>query len=183
MSLRMRRNCRLIRVSPVEPVDILMATILAIAVLRGFFLGLIREAFSIAAIGGACVAVKLFVRPVADWLQAASDGQIGALIAPWLAGAMLAVGTIAAIAIAGRLLRRGARLAGLGWADRAGGAVLGAAEGALAAAILLLIATSLLGRGHSALAQTHSLAAFEQLEQIVQGQGPRGVDVAAPPRR
>jgi uncharacterized membrane protein required for colicin V production len=182
MSLRMRRNCRLIRVSPVEPVDILMATILAIAVLRGFFLGLIREAFSIAAIGGACVAVKLFVRPVADWLHATSNGQIGEMIAPWLAGAVLAVGTIAAVAIAGRLVRRGARLAGLSWADRVGGLVLGGAEGALAAGILLVIATSLLGRGHPALAHTRSLATLEQLEQLAQEQSPLRIDVAAPPR-
>ena len=123
------------------------------------------------------------MRPVADWLHATSSGQIGETIAPWLAGAVLAVGTIATIAIAGRLLRRGARLAGLSWADRAGGALLGAAEGALAASILLVLATSLLGRGHPALAHTRSLATFTQLEQFAQEQSSLRIDVAAPPRR
>ena len=52
------------------PVDLLALCVLSIAVLRGLFLGLIREAFSLAAIGAACVAVRWFAEPAAAWLEA-----------------------------------------------------------------------------------------------------------------
>ena len=101
-----------------------------------------------------------------------------------LAGAMLAVGTIAVVVLAGRVLRRGARWAGLGLADRAAGAVLGVAEGALVVGILLGIGAMLLGRDHPVLTSSLSFGALEQLERIAQGPAPPGpsdVDVAAPP--
>lgn len=164
------------------PIDLVIATILAIALLRGLFRGLIREAFSIAALGGACLAVQLFARPLADRLAGLSGGGIGGFTGLWVAGALLAVGSIAVVVLAGRFLRRGARWSGLGWADRAGGAVLGIAEGALVASILIAGAAWILGRGHPALAETRSLAALERLERIAQPTGPGEVDVAAPPR-
>ncbi len=170
--------------SAFAPVDIVVGAILAIAVLRGLFLGVIRESFSIAALGGACITVKLFSADVGAWLEATSEGQVGSVAAPWLAGAMLAVGTIAVVVLAGRVLRRGARWAGLGLADRAAGAVLGVAEGALVVGILLGIGTMLLGRDHPVLTSSLSFGALEQLERIAQGPAPPGpsdVDVAAPP--
>ena len=101
-------------------------------------------------------------------------------LAPWLAGAALAIGTLAAGALLGRLLRRGARLAWLGMPDRIGGALLGAAEGVLVSAILLLALTALIGRNHQLVAGSRSLAALERLERVAAGVRP-GVDVAAPP--
>jgi len=167
-------------VSVTEPVDIFVMAILGIAVLRGVFRGLIREAFSIGALAGACLVVKLFAHPLAARLETATGGEITGWAAPWLAGAILSVGTIAAIAIVGRFVRRGSRWAGLGWADRAGGAVLGAAEGGLVVAILLVLAVFLLGREHPTLAESRSFAALERIEQIAQAPAPP--DVAAPPR-
>ena len=166
--------------SVTEPVDIFVMAILGIAVLRGVFRGLIREAFSIGALAGACLIVKLFAHPLAARLETATGGEITGWAAPWLAGAILSVGTIAAIAIVGRFVRRGSRWAGLGWADRAGGAVLGAAEGGLVVTILLVLATVLLGREHPTLAESRSFAALERIEQI--SQAPAPPDVAAPPR-
>jgi membrane protein required for colicin V production len=166
-------------VDPVAPVDIVVGAVLAIAVLRGLFLGLVREAFSIASLGVACIAVRLFHPQVAGWLGEVSDGRVGPAAAPWLGGLLVAVVSIAIVVFAGRLLRRGVRWAGLGWADRAGGAVLGAAEGALVAGILLVLAASVLGRAHPVLRASRSFAALEQLERATQG--PR-VDVAAPPQ-
>ncbi len=168
--------------SVTEPVDILVMAILGIAVLRGVFRGLIREAFSIAALAGACLMVKLFAVPLAARLETATGGEITGWAAPWLAGAILSVGTIVAIAIVGRFVRRGSRWAGLGWADRAGGAVLGAAEGGLVVAILLVLAAVLLGREHPTLAESRSFGALERIEQIAQAPDPGTPDVAAPPR-
>jgi membrane protein required for colicin V production len=162
------------------PVDLLALSVLSIAVLRGLFLGLIREAFSLAAIGAACVAVRWFAAPAAAELDAATGGRVGELAAPWIAGAGVAIAAAAAVAITGRVLRRGARAVGLGLVDRAAGALLGAAEGSLVIAVLLLLGTSVLGRDHPIFENTRSLAALERIEVLAAGA--RDIDVAAPPR-
>jgi len=161
-----------------ESVDTLVAAILAIALLRGLFLGLIREAFSIAALGGACVSVRLFTAPSAAWLHEATRGAVSAGLAPWIAGAVVAIATVAGVASLGRLLQRGARAAGLGWADRAGGAALGTAEGALVAGLLLLVLVAVIGREHPFVAGTRSIAALERVEHLAEA---HPIDVAAPP--
>jgi membrane protein required for colicin V production len=168
-------------VGEIRSVDVVVAAILGVAMLRGVFLGLIREAFSIGALAGACVAVRLFTRPAAEWLVEVTRGELGPAAAPWVAGAALAVGSVAAVAIAGRLLQRGVRAAGLGWADRAGGALLGGAEGLLVAGLLLLILSAALGREHSFVADSHSIAALERLEQLAEERELPRIDVAAPP--
>jgi uncharacterized membrane protein required for colicin V production len=162
------------------PVDLLALSLLGVAVLRGLFLGLIREAFSLAAIGAACVAVRWFAGPAAAELQAATGGRVGDLAAPWIAGAGVAIAAAAAVAILGRVLRRGVRAVGLGLVDRAGGALLGAAEGSLVIGVLLVLATIVLGRDHPAFQDTRTLAAFERVEAAATGE--RDTDVAAPPR-
>jgi membrane protein required for colicin V production len=161
------------------PVDLLALTVLSIAVLRGFFLGLIREAFSLAAIAAAWVAVRWFSGPAAAWLQAASEGRVGELMAPWIAGAGVAIVAALAVALSGRVLRTGARAVGLGLLDRTGGALLGAAEGSLVIVLLLVLGTTLLGRNHPLFENTRTLAAFERAESVVDGA--RESDVAAPP--
>ncbi len=165
----------------VQSVDIVVGAILGVALLRGVFLGLIREAFSIAALGGACIAVRFYAGPFADWLGGVTGQRIPEEFTPWVAGALLAVATVAVVAFAGRLLRRGAQAAGLGWADRAGGAVLGTAEGALVAAILLVVAVAALGRDHPFVAESRSLAALQKIEQLAEDRDIASLDVAAPP--
>jgi membrane protein required for colicin V production len=163
-------------------IDFVVGAVLGIAALRGLFRGLTREVISLASLAAACVAVRLFVAPLAAWLVEASDGGIGTVPAPWIAGLLIAVATLAAGAVTARVVRGGARAVGLGWADHAGGAMLGAAEGALVSAILLLVLTTALGREHTFVAGSRSLAALEELERVAAlGEDP--LDVAAPPRR
>jgi membrane protein required for colicin V production len=168
-------------VGEIRSVDVVIAAILGIALLRGVFLGLIREAFSIGALGGACVVVRLFTAPAADRLVEISRGEVPESLAPWIAGALLAIGTVAVVAIVGRLLQRGARAAGLGWADRAGGAALGSAEGILIAGLMLVVLIAVIGRDHPFVADSHSIAAFETLERYAAESDLRPIDVAAPP--
>ena len=167
----------------VDLVDWVAGAILALAALRGLFLGLIREVASVASLLAACLVVRRFTPDVAAWMLRSSDGGIDPALAPWLAGAALALGTIAAGALIGRLLRRGAQLAWLGVPDRIGGALLGAAEGALVCAILLVAVTSVVGRDHALIAGSRSAAALERLQEIAEGVGPDSIDVAAPPPR
>jgi membrane protein required for colicin V production len=161
-----------------EPIDLLALAIVLIATLRGLALGLIREAFSIAALGAAVIAVRVWNGPFTHWLQNASHGGLPQYLAPWIAGGMISLAVIVAVAIFGRVMRQGARAVGLGWFDRIGGAAIGIAEGALAAGILLLAIGGVLGRDHVLLSHSRSYALLEQVRHspaLAPG------DVAAPP--
>ena len=164
-----------------EPLDIAAGAILALTLLRGLWLGMIREVFSLAALCAAYLAAVSFNLPLAVWLGAESAGKIGADVAPWVAGALLALGAITSVAIVGRLVQRGLRAAGLSWADRLGGSVLGLAEGAVAVGVLLAMTIAFAGRDHQLVAETRALATFERLEQFANRDGERLSDVAAPP--
>ena len=160
------------------PIDLLVCAILSIAALRGLALGLIREAFSIGALAAAVIAVRVWNEPFMHWLQNTSGGGLPHALAPWASGALLATGVITAVAIFGRVMRQGARAVGLGWFDRLAGAVLGVAEGALAAGVLLFAIGAVLGPSHTLLAQSRSYALLERVRQA-----PAASDVAAPPPR
>jgi membrane protein required for colicin V production len=166
--------------SQIQPIDLVAATVLGIAALRGVFLGLIREAFSIAALAAGVVAVRVWNEPTAAWLFDVTDGWISAAVAPWVAGALLAVTAIAVVGFAGSMTRKGARAAGLGWADRAAGAALGLAEGAIVAGVLLLVLAATIGRGHQILAGSRTLAALERIERVAGERQYHVRDVAAP---
>ena len=162
------------------PIDLVAFAILSIAALRGLALGLIREAFSIGALGAAVVAVRVWNEPFMRWIQNSSRGGLPNDLAPWISGGLLAISVILSVAIFGRVMRQGARAVGLGWFDRLGGALLGAAEGALAAGLLLLAIGSVLGPGHALLAGSRSYAMFERVRHAT---ALSATDVAAPPPR
>jgi len=170
-------------VGELRSIDFVVGAILGVAALRGLFRGLTREAISIASLAAACVVVRLFAGPGAAWLVEMTNGQVGPLAAPWVTGILLAVATLGAGAVLAKLVRGGARAVGLGWADHAGGAVLGAAEGVLVSAVLLLLVTSALGREHAFVSGSRSLFALEELERVARAGDVPGLDVAAPPRR
>ncbi len=168
------------------PVDFLVVAILGLAVTRGLLRGLLREAFSIASLAVAVISVKLFTDDIARWLLQVSDGQVGELGAPWIAGFLIVLTAIGLTTAAGRLLRRSAKAAGLGWADRAGGLLMGTAEGVLVAGIILSVGIYFFGRSHEILANSRSLEAMDQLEEFARS-GNIDLDqftlpsVAAPP--
>lgn len=165
-----------------ESVDIVVGTIIGIACLRGFFLGLIREAFSLASLAAAYMAVRAFVGPVTDWIGEISGGRINPALEPWVAGALLVLVTIGAVTIVGRIIRRGARAVGLGFVDRVGGGLLGATEGVLVVAVLIMLVGDRMGRDHPALADSRTLAALEQMELLASEVPAAEVDVASPPK-
>lgn len=152
-----------------------------IAVTRGFFIGLIRESFSIAALGAACVAVSYGNPAAAAWLHQVTGGQIGAGAAPWISGAAIAIASVLLVGMIGRWLKRGAQAAGLGWADRLGGGALGAAEGALVVALIVVAASWLVGRDHPQIAQSRTIEAYDQVEAFVRSNAGELPEVAAPP--
>ena len=147
--------------------DGVVAAIVLLAITRGLTIGLIREAFSIAALAGACIAVNYATEPAASLLTELSNGRIGTGPAPWIAGFAIAVASIFVIGMLGRVLRRGVRAVGLGWADRLGGIALGAAEGFLIAALLVLGTSWVLGTQHPSISNSRSVSIYEDLQSYI----------------
>lgn len=165
------------------PVDAVAVALLAAAALRGLWIGLIRESFSLAALAAACLAARFATAPAAAWLAPRLPWTIPEIGLRIACGAAIALLTVAVVGSAGRLLRRGARAVGLGLADRLGGALLGLAEGALLVMLLTLLGVGLLGPDHPRLRGSETLAWVERAEALA-GAGPAarlGVDVSAPP--
>ncbi len=167
---------------PITPFDGAVLAVLLVAVARGLYIGLIREGFSIAALGAAVLATRYGTAPAADWLQRTTGGEIGPAAAPWLMGAAIAIGTVGLFSLAAKLMRRGARFAGLDWADRLGGAALGAAEGALVSMLIVLASTWLIGRDHPVVASSRSLEAYDVVRSFVDDHADELPSVAAPGR-
>jgi uncharacterized membrane protein required for colicin V production len=155
-------------------------SVLLVAVARGIWMGLIRESFSVAALGAAVVTTRLGTPPAADWLVATTGGEIGPAAAPWLMGAAIAAATVAAVSVLGRFIKRGAQFAGLGFADRIGGAAIGAAEGVLVGLVIVLGATLVVGRDHPVIAESKSLEAYDVVRAFVDEHADDLPDVAGP---
>ncbi|MCP4039585.1 MAG: CvpA family protein [bacterium] len=161
--------------------------VMLIAVGRGAFIGMIRESFSIAALGISCIALRYGNPAAATWLSDLTGGEIGTGAAPFLTGAAILLGTVALVSFLGRYLKRGADAAGLGWADRLGGGAVGFAEGALASTLIVMGATLLLGEEHDSIKRSRSVEAVTTLQEYVAmnyaDELERLPDVAAPRKR
>lgn len=161
-------------------IDAIVAVVLALAILRGIWIGLLREGFSIAALAAGCLAVRALANPFGGWLNTVTDGQIGTAVAPWIGGTIVGFATVVGVGIAGRFVKSSARAAGLGWADRAGGAALGAAEGSVVAMILVAVAVLAIGRDHPAIREARSVAAYDSLRAALDENRDSLPAVAAP---
>lgn len=161
--------------------DAVVLVVLGIATVRGIFIGLIREGFSIATLGGGLLAVRYGIEPLAGWIERLSDGDVGPTAATWIAGAAIAITAIALLGSLGKLLRRGVHAVGLGWADRIAGGFIGAAEGALVAAVLLVVATWAAGPNSGLVEKSKSIQILDGLQKYVLEHRDELPAVAAPP--
>ena len=173
---RAHRSPARLRAVPTDlrTLDVVAAVVVALATLRGLWIGAVREAFSLAGLAVAAYAVRRWRLPAAAWLDAHGPFPVTELAGEILAVVLLVLTSVIAVGIVGRLVRRGVRGAGLGLMDRLAGALLGSAEGALVIAALVVGLSALLGHEDAALAGTKSLAALEWVE--------RGLGIATPPR-
>lgn len=155
--------------------DVLALAILSLAALRGLLIGMIREAFSLLSLGGAIIAVRLFTDPLALWLRTEGHVELGNFPLRVVSAVLLIVVVVGAMMITGKAVRRGVRAAGLGWADRVGGGMLGTAEGLLIVGLILAGALATLGRDSTVLSESRTLAFFDE------ARGAATADVAASP--
>lgn len=152
----------------VKLLDGIVLVILLLGITRGLFIGMVKEGFSMAGLGAAILAARYGTQPASYLLEDLSQGVIGPALAPWLAGSALVIGAIVVMALISRVVQRGVRAAGLTWIDRSGGALLGAAEGVLISVLVVLGAVFILGRGHSTLEDSQSLALYDAARNYLQ---------------
>lgn len=171
----------------VTALDAVVAFVLLIATARGGYIGVIRESFSIAMVAVFCIAMRYGNADAASWLSGLTGGEISPGVAPFITGAVILLGTVGLVGLLASTVKRGAAVAGLGWLDRICGAVLGFAEGALVATVLVLGTSLFLGSEHKEIRRSHSVEAVELLERYVATEYPdqfkKLPDVAAPLRR
>jgi membrane protein required for colicin V production len=117
--------------------DYAVLAVLAVSVLIGIWRGLVREAFSLAGWVAACVAALAFA-PEAGRLLPASFST--PFVRGVIAGVVIFLAVLIVSGIAGLLVAKALRLAGLGLADRTLGGVFGFARGALISLIVVLAA-------------------------------------------
>ena len=165
--------------SDLSALDSIVLGIFAIAVVRGVYIGMIREGFSIAALGCGLLAIRYGIEPFSSVIRSASG--IGETASQWIAGAAIGIAVVAVIGVVGKKLRRGAQAVGLAWADRIAGGLVGAAEGMLVAAVLVVGATWVAGADSPIITESQSVEFFETLQSYVAEHRDELPAVAAPP--
>ncbi|MAE97452.1 MAG: CvpA family protein [Planctomycetota bacterium] len=158
-------------------VDASALLVVSLAIVRGLWIGMIREAFSLAALAAACLAIRFGTLPFADWLALNAPIDLAPLAARIAAGALLGFGALVLVGRVGAALRRGIRAVGLGLLDRLAGGGLGAAEGVLVVALAMLLVGAVLGTDHPALRDSRTLATLDAVRDGLRETPP---DVAAP---
>jgi membrane protein required for colicin V production len=117
--------------------DYAVLLVVGISVAIGAVRGLIREAFSLAGWVLAFVVANTFGNEMAGWLRGWIHNDSARLISAFV---LLFVLVLLAMGIAGMLLSKLFRIAGLGLADRALGAIFGLARGIVVAVVAVMIA-------------------------------------------
>ncbi len=146
-------------------VDVIALAVLAIAILRGLWIGLVREVFSIAALAAAVLAFRSLREPVAAMIAARTTWD--PLIATAAAGGVVVIGALIFVTLVGVIVRRVVGAAGLGTIDRIGGAAIGAGEGLLVIGLALLAVTEVLGPQDPLVAGSRALSIFERVQEAV----------------
>jgi uncharacterized membrane protein required for colicin V production len=164
-----------------ESIDIVALSLITLACLRGIFIGLTREVFSIAAVATSILAVRLLLQPARQLLLETLPFELPGVLSSWLAGGILVILCMISVTVMGRFFHRGIKEAGLGAADRLGGAALGLAEGGLVVALGVAIGLALLGGDHALFKKSQTLAYYKQAQDYIQPRVHGDIDVAAPP--
>lgn len=141
-------------------IDLVALAVLGLATLRGLWIGVVREAFSLAALAAAVLAFRALRTPVAE--EIAMRTQWDPLVAAAAAGGVVVVAAIVFVTLVGAIVRRIVSTAGLSFVDRIGGAAVGFAEGALLVGLALFGATEILGPKDPLLSGSRAVALFQE---------------------
>jgi membrane protein required for colicin V production len=142
-----------------DAIDVVVLAVLVLALLRGLWIGVVREAFSLAALAAAVFAFRALRGPVAE--EIAMRTQWDSLVAEAAAGGAVVIGALLFVTLVGAIVRRLVSTAGLSFIDRIGGGAIGLAEGALLVGLALFGATEILGPKDPLLAGSRSVEIFQ----------------------
>lgn len=161
-------------------IDRIALGLVAIAFLRGLWIGLLREAFSIGALAAAFIAIRFWTDPAALWLleHMPFDIAFSERTARLAGGALVALGAVFVVVAIGGFVRKRVHAGGLGFFDRIAGGALGLAEGALLAGVALIGLIGLVGSDHEVLRGSRGVELLAEARALASGAPP---DVAAPP--
>lgn len=164
-------------------IDVVALVVLGLATLRGLWIGVVREAFSLAALAAAVFAFRALREPVAE--EIAMRTQWDPLIATAAGGGVVVIAAIVFVTIVGAIVRRLVASAGLSFVDRIGGGAVGFAEGALLVGLALFGATEILGPKDPLLSGSRAVALFQSWAEPdapgERGGASRGSAFRAPP--
>ena len=152
-------------------IDVVALGVLGLAVLRGLWIGMVREAFSLAALATAIFAFRALRGPVAE--EIAMRTHWDPLIASAAAGGVVVIAALVFVTLIGAIARRLVSSAGLSFFDRIAGAVVGAAEATLLVGLALFGATELLGAKDPLLAGSRAVAIFQSFSPHAEASEPR----------
>ncbi len=124
--------------------DVIVVVILAYSLLRGLFRGLLKEAASVAGVLGGFFLAYGFYATVAGYLTGLVSNPAYRNILAFLAIFCLVVIAVNVVAVIVKYLMR---IVFLGWLDRLGGFVFGAAKGVLIVSVIFLALTAFLPKG------------------------------------
>jgi membrane protein required for colicin V production len=160
-------------------IDRVALAVVGVAALRGLWIGLLREAFSIAALAAAFVAVKLWTEPATAWLLAHApfDVSLSERQSHLVGGALVGLAAALVVVAIGGFVRKRVHATGLGLLDRLLGGALGGAEGALIVAVMLIGVVAFVGPQHDVLAGSQSVELLSRA-RLLADELP---DVASPP--
>ncbi len=160
-------------------IDRVALGVIALATVRGLWIGLLRESFSVGALAAAFVAVKLWTVPATAWLLANSPFEISlsSRQAHVVGGALVGLAAAFVVVAIGGFVRKRVHATGLGMLDRLLGGALGGAEGALVVGVALIGVVAIVGERHEVLADSRSVEMLSQA-RLFADELP---DVAAPP--
>jgi membrane protein required for colicin V production len=160
-------------------IDRIAFGVIVAAMLRGLWIGLLREAFSVGALAAAFVAVKLWTVPATAWLLEHSPFEmaLSSRQAHVVGGALVGLAAAFVVVAIGGFVRKRVHATGLGLLDRLLGGALGGAEGALVVGVALIGVVAVVGAHHEVLANSRSVALLSQARLFADDLP----DVAAPP--
>jgi len=146
-------------------IDITIAILLVIAIVKGYQKGFIIAVFSIIAfIIGLAAALK-FSALVADWLQ--NSVSISAKWLPFIAFALVFIGVVLLVRMGAKLIEKSFQVMMLGWLNRIGGIILYAALYMIIASIFIFYAQKLQLLQPGATESSQTLHLIEPLGPLV----------------
>jgi membrane protein required for colicin V production len=161
------------------PLDLVALVLIGLLAVRGLLRGAVREAFALAALAAAVLAVRTLEPSAMRLLGPKLAPHVSPTVLRGITIVLLAGTALIVVSLAGAFVRRGLHAVGLGFADRIGGVVVGAAEGALLVAIALSFAGGLLGADHPWLRSSQAYAWLQR----ARGSPEAPPAVASPPPR